>query len=81
MRDALTRELVLQVKQTVRAAVEIAQHKALAAREAGNQAEADQFEAEAREAGKRLEFVRALWAELDTDGPVRHVAYNQGLVG
>jgi hypothetical protein len=52
--------LVARVIQTVTAAREIAQRDAAAARAAGNEAEADNFEAAAREAEQRLRRLRGI---------------------
>jgi hypothetical protein len=53
-------DLYARVMQTVRAAIEIAHVKADTARATGDQAAADEFEAEAREAAGRLAFLSSI---------------------
>ena len=58
-------DLRRRVIETVMAAVTIAQYRAAAARAAGNEAEADRFETEARESEQRVERVRGLRDQLE----------------
>ena len=62
-------DLRARVIETVRAAVRIAQYRAAAAHASGNEAEADRFETEVREAEQRLARLRGL---LDQREPPRN---------
>jgi hypothetical protein len=57
-------DLRARVIETVMAAVTIAQYRAAAAHAVGNEAEADRFETEAREAEVRLARLRGLQDQL-----------------
>jgi hypothetical protein len=57
-------DLRVRVIETVMAAVTIAQYRAAAALAVGNQAEADRFETEVREAEQRLARLRGLHDQL-----------------
>ena len=58
-------DLRVRVIETVMAAVRIAQYRAAAAHAVGNEAEADRFETEVREAEQRLERLRTLQDQLE----------------
>ena len=62
-------DLRARVIETVMAAVRIAQYRAAAAHAIGNEAEADRFETEVREAEQRLARLRGL---LDPQEPPRN---------
>ncbi len=57
-------DLRVRVIETVMAAVRIAQDRAAAAHAAGNEAEADKFETEVREAEQRLARLRGFQDQL-----------------
>jgi hypothetical protein len=58
-------DLRVRVIETVMAAVTLAQYRADSAHAVGNEAEADRFEIEVREAEQRLERVRGLRDQLE----------------
>jgi len=58
-------DLRVRVIETVMAAVRIAQYRAAAAHAVGNEAEADRFETEVREAEQRLARLRGLQDQLE----------------
>ena len=58
-------DLRVRVIETVMAAVRIAQYGAAAAHAVGNEAEADRFETELREAEQRLARLRGLQDQLE----------------
>src|SRR2546430_14894163 len=57
-------DLRVRVIETVMAAVRIAQYRAAAAHAVGNEAEADRFETEVREAERRLARLRGFQDQL-----------------
>jgi hypothetical protein len=67
--DTIISDLRIRAIDTVRAAVAIAEHRAAAAHTVGNEAEADRFETEVREAEQRFVRLRGL---QDRPEPPRH---------